>query len=146
MPARSILYSVTLAAATAAIVAAQPRGGVGRPEAVAQPVGDGAQHHVADVVAVLVVDRLEAVQVEVEHRGPGVGAVGDLDGLARAVEEEHACPDVDGEIVVAGEVVIEAAEQQFLDASLAFVFRHLPRSGIRVGAQRIDHQVVGLER
>ena len=45
-----------------------------------------------------------------------------------------------------GEIVVEAAEKKLFDASLAFVFRHLPRSGIYLGSQRIDHQVVGARK
>ena len=48
---------------------------VGRGDAVAQPVGDGDQQPVAHRVAEAVVDRLEAVQVEVADADPAVGAV-----------------------------------------------------------------------
>ena len=63
-----------------------------------------------------------------------------------AVQKEHSRPDVDGEIVVAGEVVIEPAKKELFDASLALVFRHLSRGGIYFGSQRIDHQVAGTRK
>ena len=54
------------------LVAAQPRGQVGRPHAAADPLGGGHQHGVAGGVAGVVVDALEVVEVEEEH---GAGAV-----------------------------------------------------------------------
>src|SRR5687768_4099670 len=41
------------------------------------------------------------------------------------IQEEHARPDVDGEIVSAGEVMIESREQQFFDAAVAIALRKI---------------------
>ena len=53
----------------------------------------------------------------------GLRAARPLDVGARAivaaVEKQHARPDVDGRLVVAGEVMIEPLQQQLLDARLA---------------------------
>ena len=56
------------------LVTAEAGGGVGRAQAAAEPVGDRAQQHVAGLVAEGVVDRLEAVEVDVEDRRPHVRA------------------------------------------------------------------------
>ena len=64
----------------------------------------------------------------------GDGAARALDVRARAgmaaIEEEHSRPDVDRELVLTGEVVIEPAQQQFLEARLAIVLR-IRRAGGR---------------
>ena len=63
-----------------------------------------------------------------------------------AVEKQRARPDVDGEFVVGGEVMVEAGEQQLLDFGIAIRVRRgieCPRRirarGIirRIGAKRI---------
>ena len=46
-----------------------------------------------------------------------------------AIEEQGPRPDVDGEIVLAGEVVIEAAQEQLFEARFAIVFRIESRGG-----------------
>ena len=50
------------------LVAAEPRGEVAGAHRGGDPVGDRHQHRVAGRVAVLVVDRLEVVEVEEQHR------------------------------------------------------------------------------
>ena len=53
------------------LVATEPRRGVARAQATAQPVGDGTQQLVAGTVAEAVVDHLEVVEVDEGHRGGG---------------------------------------------------------------------------
>ena len=50
-------------------------------------------------------------------------------GMA-AIDEERACPDVDGEVVLSRERVREAAEQQLFDARFAVDFRRLRGRGV----------------
>ena len=74
------------------LVAAEAGDGVVGPQRRLQPARDGDQQLVADVVAERVVDELEAVEVEEQHRGAalGVAALGAADRLVEAVEEQHA--------------------------------------------------------
>ncbi len=50
------------------LVAAQPRGEIRRPHAAADPLGRGDEHRVARGVPGVVVDPLEVVEIEEEHR------------------------------------------------------------------------------
>ena len=54
------------------------------------------------------------------------------------IEKEHARPDVDGEIVTAGEIVIETGEQQLFDSGVTITIGVI---GIRgpIGAKRVGH-------
>ena len=61
------------------LVPAHPGNGVARPHGLLEPVGDLAQHMVAGVVAVPVVDRLEAVEVDVDHRHAALVAAAEAD-------------------------------------------------------------------
>ena len=82
------------------LVSAEARDGVDLAHAGPQPVGHGTQEHVADRVAEGVVDLLEAVEVEAQHRERVAAAeMGDrlLDALA-----EHRPVRQAGEDVVAG--------------------------------------------
>jgi hypothetical protein len=74
------------------LVAAQARDRVVGTQCRKQPLGDGLEQLVADVVAQRVVDDLEAVEVEEQHRGAAVGvmAARAADRLVEAVEEQHA--------------------------------------------------------
>ena len=82
------------------LVAAEPGDDVGRPGAVRETLGDGDQERVAGLVAELVVDRFELVQIDVEE-----GSV--LPGVLRAV---HGVAQLGGELQTvgqAGELVME---------------------------------------
>ena len=46
-----------------------------------------------------------------------------------AIEEQHARPDVDRELVLAGEVVIEPGEQQLFDSRVAIATIGVPGGG-----------------
>lgn len=74
------------------LVATHACHGVSRPDSLLEPVGHLAQHMVAGVVSVPVVDQLEAVQIEVDHRHPTLVAaagvdIGDGDLEAAVVEQ-----------------------------------------------------------
>ena len=73
------------------------------------------------------------------------------DGAARAVdvrlgprmapiEEEHARPDADGELVLSDKVVIEPGEEEVFDARVALALGHFSRFGEVVGPQRVGHR------
>ena len=63
-----------------------------------------------------------------------------------AVEEQHPRPDVDGEIVLSGEIVVEAAEKQLFDARFAITLRQLRDGGTWLRTERIGHRAhSGLE-
>ena len=75
------------------LVAAEPGDGVAGPQGGLQPARDRDQQPVADVVAERVVDELEAVEVEEQHRRAGGRARGAARGriaCVEAVEEQHA--------------------------------------------------------
>ena len=81
----------------------------------------------------------------IERRGAGVQqlfafalALGDRAARAldvrlgprmAAIEEQDARPDADGELVLSGEVVIEAGEEELFDARVALALRHFSRFG-----------------
>ena len=88
------------------LVAAQPRGQVGRPDAAADPLGGGDQDGVAGGVAGVVVDALEVVEVEEEH---GAGAARAGQRLVQAAHEQRAVGEV-GERVAVG-LALERALQ-----------------------------------
>ena len=72
----------------------------------------------------------------------GQRAARPLDVRARAgmaaIEKQRARPDVDGVLVLRGEVVIETGEEQLFDFGVAIRVRRGARaSGCRVGAKRI---------
>ncbi len=54
------------------------------------------------------------------------------------IQEEHACPDVDGVIHAAGEVLVETRDEELLDARLAFGIGQR-KSERRVTGRRVDH-------
>ena len=72
------------------LVAAEPRGGVGLAQARGDAPRDAAQQAVADRVAERVVDRLEAVEVDEEHRELLAAAPRRGDRLGEPVVEERA--------------------------------------------------------
>ncbi len=66
---------------------AAPARDEGPEAALHQPRGDDAQHVVAHVVALQVVDLLEPVEVEEQHREPGLGLCRTLQQLAQALRQ-----------------------------------------------------------
>ena len=72
------------------LVAAQARHDVGRAQHRAQPAGDRLEQLVAHVVAVAVVDRLEAVEVEEQHAGQRPVAAGARQRDPQAVVQQRA--------------------------------------------------------
>jgi len=84
------------------LVSTEAGHGVLGPQAGRQACRDFAQQGVADVEAVAVVDLLEAVEVEEEHRQRTVVAAGDR--MAETVMEQHPVGQP-GQRIVAGEVV-----------------------------------------
>ena len=73
-----------------------------------EPARDGLQQLVAGVVAERVVDDLEAVEVQEQHRGAALGvvALGAADRLVEAVHEQHAVREAGQRVVE--RVVLEA--------------------------------------
>ena len=57
-----------------------------------------------------------------------------------AIDEERARPDVDGELVVGGEIVIEPDQQQLFDLGVAARRRLGGVGACGLGAERIGHQ------
>ena len=97
----------------------------------------------ARFVAVAAVERGDAVLQQLFGLALPLGqrAARPLDVGARAgmaaVEEQRARPDVDGELVLGGEVVIEADEQELLDLRVAIRSRRGVVARERVGAMRL---------
>ena len=91
------------------LVAAQPRDRVVRAQRRFEPARDGLQQLVAGRVAERVVDDLEAVEVEEQHRGAALGvvALGAADRLVEAVDEQHAVREAGQRVVE--RVVLQAA-------------------------------------
>ena len=71
------------------LVAADARDGVDAPEAAAEALGDLDQELIAVVVPEVVVDQLEPVEVEEQHRGELAPARGALERLLEPVHEQH---------------------------------------------------------
>ena len=72
------------------LVAAEARHGVAGPDDLAQPLRDLDQQHVAPGVAEALVDGLEAIDVEEQHREPVVfAATLERERLSEAVDEER---------------------------------------------------------
>ena len=57
-----------------------------------------------------------------------------------AIQKENACPDADSELVLAAEIVIQASEEELLDASVAFALRQVSAFGEGVDPQRVGHR------
>ena len=72
------------------LVAAEAGDGVGRADRLLEPRGERAQEGVAGVVAERVVDDLEAVEVEQQHRRRMAAAAGAHERVREPVEEERA--------------------------------------------------------
>ena len=88
------------------LVAGEPRQRVLRLEQAGEPARDGEQDRIADRHADRVVDLLEAVEIDHQHRGPDlrIGA-GEAERRVHAVDEQLA-------VGQAGEVVVDGVEQQ----------------------------------
>ena len=121
-----------------------------------EPARDGLQQLVAGVVAERVVDDLEAVEVEEQHRGAALGvvALGAADRLVEAVHEQHAVREPGQRVVervVLQAVLGLAAVGDVGDAAddarglLAVADRDPAREMPAVGAVAVLHAVLELE-
>ena len=86
------------------LVAAEARDRVSGAQRLLDPGGHGGEQLVAGGVAEAVVDELELVEVEEEHRDRGLAPAGDREGVLEPVEEEVAVGQA-GERVVEGLVL-----------------------------------------
>ena len=93
------------------LVAAVPADRVGFAHHRRQPLGRQAQHLVADGVAEVVVDLLEAVEIEEQQADPGRAALRPGDRALQPVEHQDPCRRA-GELVVLGRAgqLVEAAD------------------------------------
>ena len=71
------------------LVPGHPGQGVARPDQTREPVRDGEQQLVADLMAVGVVDLLEPVEVGEQDRGVGVRALGALGGVLESLLQQQ---------------------------------------------------------
>ena len=95
------------------LVAAEPRHRVAGPHAPLDAPGDGPEQLVADAVAEAVVDDLEPVEVDEQHREAVLGApLGAAEGAAEQVGEQRAVGE-------AGQGVVEGVVEQLLLRQLA---------------------------
>ncbi len=85
------------------LVAPDPGHGVRGAHAIAQAPADGLEHFVPGAVAEGVVDRLEAVKIDQQHRHHEVVALGVFDGLGDAVFHQRAVGQA-RQVVVIGQV------------------------------------------
>src|SRR5215213_569093 len=72
------------------LVAAESGDAVGRAQGLLQALPDGLEHPVADLVTEVVVHRLEAIEVEVQHREVRLMTADAGDGGLEPVEDQHA--------------------------------------------------------
>jgi hypothetical protein len=101
------------------LVARHPCQGVARPDDAAQPLGHGEQEPVPGVVAVGVVDELEAVEVGEEHRGHGVRPPGALGGVLQPLLQQRPVREP-GERVVHRPVLVSLGRGGASSRALAF--------------------------
>jgi hypothetical protein len=85
-------------------IAAQPRDEVGLPNTAGEPLRDLLQQAVAGVVAKCVIDLLEAVQIDEQHRQPFFRPLRTRNRVRETLFEGLAIRQT-GQQVVAGEVV-----------------------------------------
>ena len=88
------------------------------------------------------VQQLVALALPLGDRAAGPLDVGAGPGVA-AIDEQHARPDVDRELVLLGEIMVEPGEQELLDAGVAIALRHVGPVGRTVGTERIGHVRIG---
>ena len=91
------------------LVAAEPRGGVGRADAGRDPLRHLEQHAVADGVTEAVVDGLEVVEIDEQHRHADALAQGPGHRVAHALVEQRAVGQMGDRIVegLVGELLLE---------------------------------------
>ena len=88
------------------LVAGQPRQRILRLEQAGEPARDGEQDGIADGDADRVVDLLEAIEIDHQHRRPDLRiGTGEAEGRLHAVDEQFA-------VGQAGEIVVHRVEQQ----------------------------------
>ncbi len=121
------------------LVSPDPRDGVAAPNGALERLRDRLEDEVAELMAVLVVGRLEVVDVEEEHREDRPGPRGVCEGLRHPVHQQIAVGQI-GELVVRGEVlqihlgtleVVDLARDphEADDVARAVADRHLGRRG-----------------
>ena len=113
------------------LIAAQARQRVVAPQGAAQALGDRAQQRVAGGVAERIVDQLEAVQVEEQHREAAARARRGEDRLAGAVRKQHAV----------GQPGQHIARREEADAVLGL----RARGDVRAGAAVAREAALGIE-
>ena len=84
-------------------VAAEPRHDVAGTQGAAQPVGDFHQQHVAGIVAQRIVDDLEPVEIDEQHRKLPLVAVRGLDRVVQQLVEHLPIGQI-GQAVMRGEI------------------------------------------
>ena len=108
-----------------------------------RPAVDRGLHEAPRFTAVAALERRDAAlqQLLGLPLALGQGAARPLDvgtgTRVTAIEKQHACPDADRVIVLCGEVMIEAGEQQLLDFRVAIRFRRGSESAGAFGTKRI---------
>ena len=119
------------------LVATPARQRVARAQAAAQCVGQVQQHLVPRLVAKLVVDMLEMVQVHETQCHPASGALGTAQGNLAAVLQQHAVGQA-GERIVQGHV----RHVLFHQVALRDVAQHTTHTAHRHGTELADHKAV----
>ena len=84
------------------------------------------------------VEQLVPMALALGDRAAGAFDVSAGTGMT-AVDEQHARPDVDRLIVLVGEVVRQAGEQELFDVRIAVTIRDVSSGGRTVGSKRICH-------
>ena len=113
-------------------VAALPAHGVGRAHAAGEPSGHLLQELVAHLVTERIVDDLEAVEVEEQHRDPRCRPLGERQRLAHAVFQERAVRQARQEVVLR-----EMVDAGFLRLALRDVVED--PDVVRHGARFVTH-------
>ena len=121
------------------LVAAQTRDGVRRAQGVAQPRRHFLQHQIAGVMPEGVVDLLEAVEIDQQHRQALVIAMRAQDRLLQSIEEQRAVGKI-GQRVVIGEIGDALVGQVTLAPHRGFA--QFPLDGRRQPLEVVLHDVV----